>query len=63
MHLHITFHDALYFLTGVVFPTYGVLEWIVKHFGKRIKRLLIRNPTKAALFEQYKTRAMGTKVK
>ena len=61
MHLHITFHDALYFLTGVVFPTYGILEWIVKHFGKRIKRLLIGNKQEKALYDAYKARAMGKK--
>jgi hypothetical protein len=58
--MHFSLHDALYFLTGVVFPTYGVLEWVSKHFGKPIKRILIRNEREAALYARYKEQEMGS---
>ena len=61
--MHFSLHDALYFLTGVAFPTYGVLEWVSKHFGKSIKRLLIRNEREAALYARYKEQAaIGVKL-
>jgi hypothetical protein len=60
--MHVSFHDVLIFFTGVLVPTYSLLEWVVKHFGKKIKRLLIRTPEEAALYRAYKDRAMRKKV-
>lgn len=52
MHLH--WSDLIYFFVGVVIPTYNLLDWISQHFGKLIKRLLVRSQSDAVAWLHYK---------
>lgn len=63
--MHLQFHNLLLFMTGVLFPTYNILEWVNKHFdiSTKLRRLLIRSEREAALYLQYKEQAMRAKVK
>lgn len=49
--------DLISFFLGVVLPTYGLFDWIGRHFGKLLKRLYIKSEQDAIYYLHYKKHA------
>lgn len=51
--------EWMYFIIGVVLPTYSMLNWIGTHFGPLLRRLFVRTERDAIAWVHYRQRAAG----
>lgn len=50
--------EYLAFIVGVMIPTYEIVTFVIKTFGKGVRRVVVHNPVDDIVYTHYKQRRM-----